>query len=78
MVSGESSSQGFNRALSAFLQLRERVEYQYRRYHIVAESDIHEAGARLDAATTGKVVTTKLLQFNQAARGRKPRSRKIA
>jgi integrase len=55
-----------------------RTESIYRRYHIVAESDIHDAGARLDAVATGKVVTTKLLQFKKTARGRKPRSRKIA
>jgi integrase len=50
----------------------------YRRYHIVAEADIHDAGARLDAATTAKASTTKVLRFRKRARTTKRRTRKIA
>ena len=39
-----------------------KTESIYRRYHIVAEADIHAAGARLDASATSETSTTKLLQ----------------
>jgi integrase len=55
-----------------------RTESIYQRYHIVAESDIHEAGARLDAAATGKPVTTKLVQFRNQGRTGKQKNRRIA
>ena len=45
-----------------------RTESIYRRHHIVAESDIHDAGARLDGATTGKVVAAKLLLQENSSR----------
>lgn len=55
-----------------------RTESIYRRYHIVAESDIHDAGARLDAAATGKTSTTKVLRFKKQRPSRQRRNRKIA
>ena len=56
-----------------------RTESIYRRYHIVAEADIHDAGARLDAAaTTAKASTTKVLRFRKQAQTAKRRTRKIA
>ena len=49
-----------------------RTESIYRRYHIVAESDIHAAGAKLDAITSGKASTTKSLRSKkQTGTGRR-------
>ena len=55
-----------------------RTESIYRRYHIVAEADIHDAGARLDAATSAKASTTKVLRFKKKPKTTKPQTRKIA
>lgn len=48
-----------------------RTESIYRRYHIVAEADIHAAGARLDALPTGTVSTTKVLRSGRTASPRR-------
>jgi integrase len=48
-----------------------QTESIYRRYHIVAEADIHEAGARLDAITS----TALLLQSKKGRRRRGPDAR---
>ena len=42
-----------------------RTESVYRRYHIVAEADIHDACARLDAVAHAKASTTKGLRFKK-------------
>ena len=55
-----------------------RTESIYRRYHIVAEADIHEAGARLDASATSKASTTKVLRFRKQTQTKKRTTRKIA
>ena len=55
-----------------------RTESIYRRYHIVAESDIHAAGARLDGQLQAPASTTKVLRFKKQANRSKRRTRKIA
>jgi hypothetical protein len=45
------------RKVAMQMMVGRRTESIYRRYHIVAEADIHDAGARLDAQTTAKAST---------------------
>ena len=53
-----------------------KTESIYRRYHIVAESDLRAAGARLDELASGRANTTKLLHSVSTAAPAERRSRK--
>lgn len=52
-----------------------RTESIYRRYHIVAESDIHAAGAKLDDFAHAEASTTKLLQSKKRRQAAKRKIR---
>lgn len=53
-----------------------RTESIYRRYHIVAESDIHAAGAKLDDFAHAEASTTKLLQSKKRRQATNRKNRK--
>ena len=59
---------------AAMQMVGHRTETIYRRYHIVAEADIHDAVTWLDALAEGNAGATKLLQFRRRARVTEPRS----
>jgi hypothetical protein len=60
------------------MRLVHRTESIYRRYAIVSESDIREAGASLDALPTPGASATKSLQLTRTGKSAKRRTRKIA
>lgn len=55
-----------------------RTESIYRRYHIVAESDVHAAGASLDALTKAGAGVTDSLQSRGRRQSRQTQKRKVS